>query len=83
MRRREFITLVGGAVAASPLAGNAQQPTMPLVGVLTPPLAESNRPLYAAFVRALADAGYVEGKIVAIEYSSSMSALRAIWFGVT
>jgi putative tryptophan/tyrosine transport system substrate-binding protein len=73
MRRREFITLAGSAVAAWPLAAPAQQPTMPLVGVLSPPLGESNRPLYATFVHALAEAGYVEGKNVAIEYSSSMS----------
>ncbi len=46
---------------------------MPLVGVLGPPLGEANRPLYAAFVHALAEAGYVEGKNVAVEYSSSMS----------
>jgi putative tryptophan/tyrosine transport system substrate-binding protein len=47
---------------------------MPLVGVLGPPLVESNRPLYAAFVQALAEAGYVEGKNVAIEYSMSEAA---------
>jgi putative tryptophan/tyrosine transport system substrate-binding protein len=45
-----------------------------LVGVLGPPLVESNRPLYAAFVKALAEAGYVEGKNVAIEYSMSEAA---------
>jgi putative ABC transport system substrate-binding protein len=72
MRRRDFIRTLVGATAW-PLAARAQQPTMPLVGVLGPPLGESNRPLYAAFVHALAEAGYVEGKNVAIEYSSSMS----------
>ena len=66
------MSVVAGATAW-PLAARAQQPTRPLVGVLGPPLVESNRPLYAAFVQALAEAGFVEGKNVAIEYSSSMS----------
>jgi putative ABC transport system substrate-binding protein len=65
MRRRNFLSVLVGATAW-PLAARAQQPTMPLVGALGPPLVESNRPLYAAFVHALAEAGYVEGNNVAI-----------------
>jgi putative ABC transport system substrate-binding protein len=71
MRRREFITLLGGAVAAWPVAARGQQPAMPVVGYLKlPPLAVLPHTT-DAFRRGLAEAGFVEGRNVAIEFRSA------------
>jgi len=72
MKRREFITLLGGGAAAAPIflprAVRAQQPTMPVIGYLTPTVPEGYADQLRAFRLGLKESGFVEGENVAIDY---------------
>ena len=78
MIRREFITLLGGATAAWPLAARAQQPKVPVVGFLRDTSLADAMHLVAAFRQGLKDAGFIEGQNVMVEYRSAEHQLHRL-----
>jgi len=80
--RRKFTALLGGAAAAWPLVGRAQQPPMPVIGLLTSRAAGDSPQLLAALRQGLKDTDFVEGQNVTIEYrfAGNYPHWRPIWF---
>src|SRR5215472_5227014 len=68
MRRREFISLIGGVAATWPFAAQAQQPTLPVVGFVNIASAKDYEPQSSAFLKGLSEAGYIDGRNVVVEY---------------
>jgi putative tryptophan/tyrosine transport system substrate-binding protein len=79
MRRREFITLLGGAAVGWPLPAHAQQSAIPIIGLLSSVPFETRHDQVLGFHRGLKESGYVEGQNVAIEYRSADNKIDRLW----
>ena len=78
MRRRDFVTLIGGGAAAWPLVVRAQQPAMPGIGVLSNGSVKDKQDYMAAFLASLRDTGFVDGQNVTIEYRYANNRVEAL-----
>ena len=82
MRRREFVTLLGGVAAAWPITARAQQSAVPVVGLITGFSADAAARYVAAFRKGLNQTGHVEGQDVTVEYhwlEGHYDRLPALW----
>src|ERR1700756_5665168 len=78
MKRREFISLLGGAAAIWPLAAHAQQPAMPVIGMLWPGQTPPGSPRMESFTQALRQLGFIEGQNVSIELRYARGGLQQL-----
>src|SRR5437870_11470297 len=78
MNRRDFIALLGGAAAGWPLAARAQQAAMPVIGMLNMAPIETSDPQLAGFRKGAAEAGFVDGQNVKIEFRSAQNQIARL-----
>jgi putative tryptophan/tyrosine transport system substrate-binding protein len=78
IRRRDFITLLGGAAAAWPIAARGQQPALPVIGHLSPATPAERASALPGFSKGLSEMGYVEGRSVVIEFRWAQNDVRRL-----